>query len=210
MKIQTIPLGFFGANCYLLTDAQGNCVLIDPADAKPLVNYMSKQGVSLRAILLTHGHFDHIWGVAGLKKATGAPVYCHAADVELLHCPELAAGSFGDIDCPPCDADVQVKDGDTLEIGEMQFTFLHTPGHSKGSVSILTPDGLFTGDTLFAGSIGRSDLYGGDSKVLMQSVRKLSELAFDGNVYPGHGGATTLERERRSNPYVIAAQKGKL
>ncbi len=207
MKIQTMPLGMFGANCYLLTDSQNNLVLIDPADSKPILKQMEKEGLTLKAILLTHGHFDHIWGVKALQEKTGCDVICHEADLELLHAPSLAAGAFGLLSCPPCDANIVVKDGDSYTAGEMWFDFLHTPGHSKGSIVIVTQDILFTGDTVFAGSVGRTDLYGGDSAVLIESIKKIAALNDDKAVYPGHGKATTLENERRCNPYFIRAAK---
>lgn len=205
MKIKTMPLGLFEANCYLLSDSKV-CVVIDPAEDAPVLSYLAEQGLTLGAILLTHGHFDHVWGVAALKAATGAPVYCHAADVELLRHPNLAAGAFGQIPCPPCDADAAVKDGGTLTVGEMTFTFLHTPGHSKGSVVIVCGDHWFTGDTLFAGSVGRTDLYGGDMEILMQSLAALCGRAgtdpSEITIYPGHGNPSNLAEECRYNPYL--------
>ncbi len=205
MKIETFPLGLFGANCYLLSDEQQNAVLIDPADSAPMLRHLQKNNLTLRYILLTHGHFDHIWGVSGLAKQTGAKVVCHAADTELLENPNLAAGAFGGLDCPPCRADITVKDGERLEVGEMAFTFLHTPGHSKGSVSIRCENALFSGDTLFAGSVGRTDLYGGSMDTLMESLKKLIALPDDTVIYPGHGEKTLLKNEKRRNIYLIRA-----
>jgi glyoxylase-like metal-dependent hydrolase (beta-lactamase superfamily II) len=170
-----------------------------------MLRYLEKHQLHLRYILLTHGHFDHIWGVDQLQKATGCKVVCHAADEELLKNPSLASSSFGALSCPSCHADLLVQDKDTLTVGEMRFTFLHTPGHSKGSMVILTDSGLFTGDTLFAGSIGRTDLYGGDMTALNESLRKLDALAFDGAVYPGHGEATSMAIERKQNLYLLQA-----
>ncbi len=208
MKIETFPLGLFGANCYLLSDGQKNAVLIDPADSTPMLRYLQKNDLTLRYILLTHGHFDHIWGVADLTKQTDAKVVCHAADQELLENPNLAAGAFGDLSCPPCRADITVQGGESLGVGEMVFAFLHTPGHSKGSMCIRCKNVLFSGDTLFAGSVGRTDLYGGSMDTLMTSLKKLIALPDDTVVYPGHGEKSILGNEKRRNIYLVRAAGG--
>ncbi len=208
MKIRCFALGDFGANCYIVSDENGNAVVIDPADSDFVLSYLQKNKLCLTAILLTHGHFDHTWGAAALKEQTDAPILCHSADVELLHSPQLAAGFFGEIDCPPCDADIVISGKQSHSFGNLHFTFVPMPGHSKGSMLLFCEDAMFSGDVIFAGSIGRTDLYGGDAAVMMDSIRQIAAMDFTGTVYPGHGQATTLQRERKSNYYFHCAAKG--
>ena len=210
MRIQTVPLGDFGANCYLLTDPKKNAVVVDPAESAPLLAYFERTGLQLKYIILTHGHFDHTWGAADLKEKTGAKVICHKGDEPLLRCPDLASRYFGIEDCPACVPDITVSDGDTLSVGTMDFTFIHTPGHSKGSMVILSDGVMFSGDTLFAGSIGRTDLFEGDAATLMESLRKLMALDFDGEVYPGHGISTHIAKEKKTNLFMLRAAQNEV
>ena len=153
-------------------------------------------------MLLTHGHYDHFLAVPALQeKWDNLPVYVHPAD-----CPtELTEYDMGQV-FPTATAlknRRELAEGETVDIGSLSFRVLHTPGHTPGSVSLLAGDVLFTGDTLFCGSIGRTDFAGGDDALMRQSLARLKALDGDYRVYPGHEGETTLERERRSNPYLL-------
>ncbi|MDR0889854.1 MAG: MBL fold metallo-hydrolase [Oscillospiraceae bacterium] len=194
MTILTLPLGNYMANCYLVFDRQKNAVIIDPGDSPAqIAAQITAQGLHVRAILLTHGHFDHVSAVGQLKAQYACPVYLH--EMELALPQALTAGEI------PC-TDFY---GDSLQVGELSFRVIHTPGHSPGSVCLLCEDALFSGDTLFAGSCGRIDLYGGDARQMLCSLRRLSQLEGDAQVLPGHGAETTLRRERAENPYMRQA-----
>lgn len=197
MPLHTFPVGPLGANCYLLT-AGGGAVLVDPGgDAGALCRAMEELAVTPAAILLTHGHFDHVEGVAGLRAAfPGLPIYIHPADVS------PRPGQFTWTGLPGW---LPLSDDQKLTFGEIQLSVIHTPGHSPGSVTFRWGDRLFTGDTLFQGSMGRVDFPGGDSRAMSASLRRLAALPGGLAVYPGHGPATTLEAERRTNPFLREA-----
>ena len=196
MTITSLTVGSIGTNCYILyNEASKAAVVIDPSDEATLVEArIEALGLQVQAILLTHGHFDHGGDVARIRERTGAPVYLHPADRAL---PSWLTHGLT--------ADRDLADGDELELAGMRFTVLHTPGHTPGSVCFLCGDLLFAGDTLFAGSCGRTDLPGGSGADMLRSLRRLAELDGDYRVFPGHGEETTLERERRGNPYVQMA-----
>ena len=196
MKLTSLTVGSIGTNCYILyNETTKAAVVIDPSDEATLVEArIEALGLQVQAILLTHGHFDHGGDVARIRKRTGAPVYLHPADRAL---PSWLTHGLT--------ADRDLADGDELELAGMVFTVLHTPGHTPGSVCFLCGDLLFAGDTLFAGSCGRTDLPGGSGADMLRSLRRLAELDGDYRVFPGHGEETTLERERRRNPYVQMA-----
>ncbi|WRS28243.1 MBL fold metallo-hydrolase [Oscillospiraceae bacterium MB08-C2-2] len=206
MKLLTIPVGMLGTNCYILASEEKNCVTIDPgAQPERLAGEITKNGWNLRHILLTHGHHDHIGGVKKLMEAfPEADLYIGEGDAEMLadSSKSLAAFRYDD------DGDFllknvkTLKEGDTIALDELTFQVLETPGHTKGGVCYLCADQIFAGDTLFAGDVGRTDLYGGDYQQLKASLAKLAALKGNYKVYPGHGDSTTLEEERRNNPYV--------
>ncbi len=199
MKIQMMHVGELGTNCYLLEDeATRAAAIVDPGGAGDQVLAQARaQGMEVKLILLTHAHFDHTGGVAALHKALPeVPVYLHPADAALL-----GTQVFPAIGAPT----VPYGEGDTLKLGELTLTVLHTPGHTPGGVCLLVGDALFTGDTLFQGSMGRTDFAGGSYEELMASLRRLGRLEGDFHVLPGHMGTTTLEAERRSNYYMQEA-----
>ena len=187
-------------NSYIALDGEGAAVVIDPAaGAGQYREILEKKGAKLAAILLTHGHYDHVGAVRALRRETGAPVYLGRGD---------AAGSeifpLGEQD-----VDGWYADGETLAFGGMRFAVTATPGHSQGCVCLLCGDVLFTGDTLFAGDIGRTDLAGGSMADMRKSLAKLAALAGaqpDVQVLPGHGPFSTLGDEAQSNPYLMAAR----
>ncbi len=206
MKIITMELNAMGVNTYLLFEERGqSAVVIDPS-AQPvrILETLKYYGVTLTDILLTHGHFDHIGAVAELKAKTNARIHIHPGDADMLIDPEKNLSVFASdraVTAPP--ADVLLEDGEQLDAGGLSFKVIHTPGHSPGSVCFLHEDGLFSGDTLFFMSIGRSDLPGGDEALLIRSIRnKLFTLPADYTVYPGHHRGTQLHFERDVNPYV--------
>lgn len=199
MKIQMMHVGELGTNCYLLEDeATRAAAIVDPGGAGDQVLAQARaQGMEVKLILLTHAHFDHTGGVAALHKALPeVPVYLHPADAALL-----GTQVFPAIGAPTA----PYGEGDTLKLGELTLTVLHTPGHTPGGVCLLVGDALFTGDTLFQGSMGRTDFAGGSYEELMASLRRLGRLEGDFHVLPGHMGTTTLEAERRSNYYMQEA-----
>lgn len=202
MKIECIPVGELEVNCYLLSEGS-SAVIIDPgASFELLVKRIEEQNLSLRAIVLTHGHFDHIGAVAKLSKKYNAPVYAHKDDEEMLTDNEksLAKGFGTSVD--PCKIDVYLEDETNIEIGEIKFDVYHTPGHSNGGVCLYTNGVLFTGDLLFKNSIGRFDR--GDLRTELRSLKRVMDTFDDETiVYAGHGESTTIGMERRYNPYIV-------
>ena len=205
MNVICFPGRMIGANSYLIRDEGGCAVVIDPWNADAIASQVRDERLTLSAILLTHGHFDHTYGQAKLKSEFSVPTYLHTADAEMIddhtkNGTKLAGmlfkgHSFGQ-------ADVLLSGGESLTFGDLTFRVLHTPGHTKGSVCYLCGDVLFSGDTLFRGSVGRTDLYGGDPDALKRSLGVLSSLDGVKTVYPGHGDPTTMEDERIRNPYL--------
>ncbi|MBR5540200.1 MAG: MBL fold metallo-hydrolase [Clostridia bacterium] len=200
MTFERIPVGAMAANCCLVYDEQKNAAVIDPGDEPELLlARIQKYGLTVRAILLTHVHFDHIQAVKELQAETCAPLLVHEAEV-----PALTDPAFSLVMTPyHLTADRVLHDGDTVEVGELTFTVLHTPGHTDGSVCYWCGDTLFSGDTLFAGSIGRTDFAGGDFTAMRKSLARLAALPDDIRVIPGHGPETTIGFEKRHNPFVL-------
>lgn len=201
-------VGPLACNCYIVGDpATMEAVVIDPGgDAEELAEVIAARGLTITALVATHAHFDHVLAAARLRELTGAPFYMHSSDRPLLGWVQESARMFlgMEVEAPP-EVDTDAAEGDLLTAGSAELQVIHTPGHSPGSISLLAEGALFSGDTLFAGSIGRTDLPGGDMRALVGAVRsKLFALDLSLPVYPGHGPATTLERERTSNPFVGA------
>lgn len=198
-------VGPLACNCYIVGDpATMTAIVIDPGgDADELVESIRARGLVVAAIVATHAHFDHVIAAEELRRATGAPFYLHAADRSLLDWMQESARLFLGIELgSPPDVDRDASEGDKLVAGDVELEIVHTPGHSPGSISLVTESAVFSGDTLFQGSIGRTDLPGGDHAALVAAVRnKLFPLDDDLPVYPGHGPATTLGHERRFNPF---------
>lgn len=204
MIVETLVVGMIQANCYLLGDeASGEAVVIDPGGDTPVVlRALAARKLKPVAIVATHGHFDHVEGLGPLKAATGAPILLHRDDLPLVQGMRTQAALFGIKvgDAPPPDR--FIDEGDQIRFGAHALKVLHTPGHSRGSVCLAADRGVFVGDLLFAGSIGRTDLAGGDYDTLIDSVRtKIFSLPDDTRVYPGHGPTTTVGVEKRMNPF---------
>jgi glyoxylase-like metal-dependent hydrolase (beta-lactamase superfamily II) len=205
VKIETFPMGAFQVNTYLVRcEATGECLVIDPGDRpEPLLARLEKLGTRPSLVLNTHGHIDHVSGNAVLKEAFGCPVLLHPEDRFLLEAFSDQAVLFGlDLPAPP-PPDGDLLPGQRVTCGEFALDVVHTPGHSPGSVSLVNGDTVFVGDVLFAGSIGRTDLPRGDLRTLLQSIETgLLPLGDGVRAWPGHGPATTLGEERRTNPYL--------
>ncbi len=191
MILETLPLGKLLTNCYLLADENGRGVCIDPADhADRILDAAQKYGVRIEAIWLTHGHFDHLLAVEELQRATGAPLYIHAADEPCLTDPRCNLLSYFTVNIPlSLKADVLFREGDILQAGDLPFTVWETPGHTPGSCCFVNESLgiLFSGDTLFETGVGRTDMPGGDEETLRVSLDRLYKITSSPRVYPGHG-----------------------
>ena len=202
MNIKTMQVGPLGTNCYLLEDEHTRAAaVIDPGgDGARIEAQLRADGAELKRILLTHAHFDHTGGVAELHAAhPHVPVFLHPADAS-----RLGSDVFPPIGAPT----VPYGDGDVVKLGDLDIQVLHTPGHTPGGVCLLVGDALFTGDTLFQGSMGRIDFEGGSYEDIMASLARLAHLPGDFRVLPGHMDASTLERERKTNYYIREALRG--
>jgi len=179
-------------------------MIIDPgAEAVVIMNKVSDLGLDIKFIILTHGHIDHVAALKEVKEATGAKVAIHTDDASSLQGQSFFAEQFGLSYQVPPSPDGLLKDGDSIDIGDLHFLVLHTPGHSPGGICLLGQGVVFSGDTLFNYGIGRYDLPGGDYSQLMKSIdTKLMVLPDETTVYPGHGPGTTIGAERRSNPFL--------
>lgn len=190
----TMALGAYQTNCYILwADGCDRCIVIDPGyEPERILTRVEQEGKTLAAILLTHGHFDHVGAVRTLAAETDCPVYLCGEDLSMPN--QLTAG--------PLYYTHTYGEGDVLNIAGLTIRVIHTPGHTPGSVCLLTEDAMFSGDTLFEGSCGRTDLPGGDWTAIVKSLKRLAAMDTDYRVFPGHGGSTTLAAEKRWNPYM--------
>lgn len=193
-----LPVGPIAANCYIVPGEGGGCAVVDPGgEAARIRRLLEEQGLTPKIILLTHGHFDHTGAVKELQEWYSCPLAVGAEDEELLENPPLSLGQ-GDRFCMK--ADRLLREGDTVECAGLSFTVLETPGHTRGGVCYLCSGVLYSGDTLFRGDCGRTDLYGGDWDTLRRSLRRLAELPDETRVYPGHGPLSDMGTEKRTNP----------
>jgi glyoxylase-like metal-dependent hydrolase (beta-lactamase superfamily II) len=211
MNVVPIPNGVFAENCYLLIDeASRACAIVDPGEEAGLILHKVKAaGATPVAIWLTHAHLDHVLGVPEVVAETGVPVWMHPADRPLYEAVPQQAAWFGLPAPPPLPApDHALAHGDVLTVGTERVTVRHAPGHSPGSVCFVMPGIAIGGDVLFAGSIGRTDLPGGDFDTLIGSIeRELLTLPDDTILYSGHGPDTTIGRERRTNPFLTGVHR---
>ena len=205
MEILVIPVGYLQENCYIAYDEDKVAVVIDPGDeGQKLVEAIRNRGLDVRYILLTHGHFDHTGAVMEIKNEFGAKLCVSGEDAEMLTDPQLSLAMRQRWKPEDISIDLLLSDGDVIEAGKMRFEVIATPGHSKGSVTYRCENVLFTGDTLFQGDCGRTDLYGGSYEQIKASLRRLADLEGDYQVLPGHGPDSTLEEERLHNMYMGA------
>jgi hydroxyacylglutathione hydrolase len=212
MHVDTFPVGPLACNCSILADpAVGRAIVIDPGGDIDLIReHLGTLRVTVDAILLTHGHVDHVGAAAELERLTGAPVRLHGADRFVYDLVPLQAAMLGCVAPVFAEVDASLVDGAILPLGGCELRVLHTPGHSPGSVAFLLERGpeirVFAGDTLFRGGVGRTDLWGGDEEALLRSIRsKLLTLPDHTVVVPGHGELTTIGEERLTNPFLADA-----
>ena len=206
MTVKTFQLGELNANCYIAITAAGQCVAFDIGGAPRLVlEFLKMNRLKLTKIFLTHGHFDHMGGVEEVRKATGAEVFIHSGDAAMLSSSGLSLHSAISImPFDPVTEYSEIEDEQIIRDGDFRFRVLHTPGHSMGSVCYLCDEEnvMFSGDTLFCCSVGRTDFPGSSAEDMRRSLARLSELEKDYKVYPGHNEFTTLNYEKENNPYM--------
>ena len=207
MAIQTFVVGPLQSNSYLVVDERARqAAVIDPGmESESVLEVVRHEGLRVESLIITHGHFDHVFSSAAFKAETGAQVIMHPDDVPLLlEMPETAR-FFGFKAPPPPQPDRLVREGDVIKVGDLALRVLETPGHTPGGISLCLDNAVFVGDTLFAGSVGRTDLRGGSLDALLRSIRtRLLTLPDWTVVYPGHGAATSIGAERRDNPFLQA------
>lgn len=204
VRVHAMEVGPLAVNCYIVEHvATGKAAVIDPGeDSRTILGEIGRLGLSVDKILLTHGHFDHVGAVRILRETSGAKVHLHPKDVERMATARRQGLIFGLSVADPPPPDVLVREGDTVAFEDRKFLVAHTPGHTEGCVSYILDDMAFVGDLIFAGSIGRTDLPGGDHDALIRAVReKIFILPDDTVLFPGHGPATTVGEEKRSNPF---------
>ena len=205
MIVKTLAVGPIMANCFVLgCEKTAEAAVIDPGDEPDrILATLADNNLTVKLIINTHGHFDHVGANRKLKEATGAPILIHALDTPMLSQLAGSAAAWGMVaeNSPPPDR--EIEDGDQVNFGNITLTVLHTPGHTPGGISLYTDTEVFVGDTLFAGSIGRTDFAGGSFETLKNSIQqKLFALNEDLVVYPGHNNPTTIGTEKRTNPFV--------
>ena len=205
MIIKTLAVGPIMANCFVLgCDATQEAAVIDPGDEPDrILLALAESNLTVKLIINTHGHFDHVGANKKLNEVTGAPILIHPLDAPMLNqlADSAAAWGMAAENSPPPDRELQ--DGDQVHFGNMILKVLHTPGHTPGGISLFTDHEVFVGDTLFAGSIGRTDFPGGSFETLKESIQqKLFTLSENLKVYPGHNQPTTIGGEKRTNPFV--------
>src|SRR6516164_1554878 len=211
-----LPVGLLQCNCQIIGDAKTReAIVVDPGDeVERILSLLGRYKLKVKAIVSTHAHIDHVSGLAKLHQYTGAPVMMHNDDLPLYNAMEMQAAFIGMAPPELTEVDHLLKEGDALQWGSFHASVIHTPGHTPGSVCLYLPkDGgeiklaqpqLFAGDTLFAGSIGRTDLWGGSLEQIMESLtQKLLALPDETLVHPGHGPTTTIGQERASNPFLV-------
>ncbi|MBR1592481.1 MAG: MBL fold metallo-hydrolase [Ruminococcus sp.] len=204
MKVHTLQLGPLRANCHIAETAPNQCVAVDiGGDSRLFLEFITMKKLKLSKILLTHGHFDHIGGVEEVRKATGAQVYIHGEDAPMLSSEGKSLHStMSFMPFSPVTEYITVSDNSVIHDGDCDFTVIHTPAHTPGSVCYMCDDVLFTGDTLFCCSVGRTDFPGSDPSLLLPSLRKLCSIEHDLKVLTGHNEFTTLDYEKKNNPFM--------
>lgn len=205
MKFKRLPLGIYQANCYVIWDGKTKkSAIIDPGgDFQSLNSFIQKNNLNVEFIILTHGHADHIGAVIDAKEQYNAKVLIHNEDYEMLKNKNINHSDKMGYGIIEVEADKKLEENHEIKIGSTILSIIHTPGHTRGSICIRTENVLFSGDTLFAGSIGRTDLEGGSFEDIIKSIKeKIITLPDDTQIYPGHGSSTTVIIEKKSNPFL--------
>lgn len=203
-RVVSLRVGIIDTNCYILGDIQtGKALIIDPGgEGDRIVRRIKDEKWTASAVVNTHGHADHTAGNAAIKKAFGTKVYIHKEDAEFLLNPDLNGSSLMPEHIVCSRADVLLEDGSEINVGNLAVKVIHTPGHTPGGICLSCEDVMFTGDTLFRGDIGRTDLAGGDDEAIARSLKKLLSYPPATVIYPGHGPKSTLKDEFDKNPYL--------
>lgn len=203
MEIKRLPLGVYAANCYIISDDSKNAAIIDPGgDYEDLKNYIIVKELDVKYIIITHAHADHIGALPNLINDYHADILIHTKDYEALQNSKKNLSFFMGKDKVEVEATRKIEDGEIIDLGSYQMEIIHTPGHTEGSICIKVENNIFTGDTLFASSIGRTDLVGGSYEDIMESLKKLINYSDDINILPGHGPVTTILTEKKNNPFL--------
>ena len=202
MEITLLTVGAYQTNCYIVTADDKSAVVIDPGEeADKIINKAKELGAKVKYILLTHGHFDHIGAADAVKRAfPESRIVVMKADEDICRNAALVGG-----DNATADPDMLVEDGDIIKVAELSFKYMATPGHTKGSAIIICEDKIFSGDTIMSRTCGRTDLFGGSTKDIRSSLKKIGELSGDYEIYPGHGPETNMAVERYAYPYLRKA-----
>ena len=206
MNIFKKNVGVYGSNSYIISNDDGDAIIIDVGgNADDLYAYMKEHNLNLKAILLTHGHFDHVLGVNALRKLSGAPSYISKDDYDMTQRTDFMLNDkMRNYIDEPINIDHTIDEEGPMKFGSIELNVIKTPGHTKGGLTYQIGDNLFVGDTIFFHSVGRSDLYGGDEAELMDSVNKVLNLEGNYTIYPGHSMNTSSEEERANNTYINA------
>lgn len=204
MILEKIVESRMGENTYVVGDENTKkCIVVDPgANFIDIMNFVKKMNLNIEYVVLTHGHGDHITNALKLKDETNAMIVAHEDEKEILGDKRKNLSASLPSNTVELDADIYVKDNETLKVGDMKLKFIHTPGHTPGSMCIKIDKHMLTGDTLFAGSMGRTDFYGGDARKMEKSLKRLKNQDDDITIYPGHGPNSKLKIEKMTNPFM--------
>ena len=204
MKILTVVSNALGNNTYIVVSEKGNAVVIDPStDYFKIQKAIEEANAEVKYVLLTHGHFDHTASVSLVKEKYGAKVVINQKDAEMLGNPKKSLSFMFEKNPAPVTPDITVTDGDKLNLDELEFEFMTTPGHTMGSTVIFCGDILFTGDMILEGTVGRMDFAGGSEEMMIESVKRLAKIEKNYTLLCGHGEPSTLDKEKQQNPYFI-------
>lgn len=204
MNIKVVVSGKLLNNTYVVVSNQNNAVVVDPSlDFEKIKEVLESSGAKLKYIICTHGHYDHTASALLLKELYGAEIVIHQRDAEMLYDSKKSLSYLFSNHPNVCRADIEVSDGDSLCLDELKFDFISTPGHSNGSMVIVCQDVMFTGDTVLKGTVGRTDLFGGNDALMIQSVKNLSKIEKNYTLLCGHEESSTLDFEKKNNPYFL-------